>query len=102
MPIYQTARFQVRPEAVERAEEANHEFVNYILGHEPGTLVYTVHQQEHDPTLFLSFMIFQDEAAREQHRGSEGVRRFTEVLYPELLAPVEFTEYTVVASTGTV
>ena len=101
MPIYQTARFQVRPEAVERAVQANRAYVSYILGHEPGTLVYTVHQQQEDPTRFLNFMVFQDEAAREQHRSSEGVRRFTEVLYPELLAPVEFTEYTVVASTGT-
>jgi quinol monooxygenase YgiN len=102
MPIYQTARFQVRPEAVERAEEANRALVNYILGHEPGTLVYLVHQQQNDPTRFLNFMVFQDEAAREQHRGSEGVKRFTGVLSPELLAPVEFTAYTVVASTGTV
>ena len=42
MPIYQTARFQVRPEAVERAVQANRAYVSYILGHEPGTLVYTV------------------------------------------------------------
>jgi|SRR5579864_7324032 len=102
MPIYQTARFQVRPEGVERAAQANRAYVSYITGHEPGTLVYTVHQQKEDPTRFLNLMVFQDEVAREQHRSSEGVRRFTEVLYPELLAPVEFTEYTVVASTGTV
>jgi quinol monooxygenase YgiN len=102
MPIYQTARFQVRPEAVERAVQANHAFVSSILGHEPGTLVYTFHQKQEDPTRFLNFMVFQDEKAREQHRSSEGVRHFTDVLYPELLAPVEFTEYTVVASTGTV
>ena len=102
MPIYQMARFQVRPEAVERAVEANREFVSYILSHEPGTLVYMVHQQKGDETRFLNVMVFQDEAAREQHRGSKGARRFTEALYPVLLAPVELTEYTVVASTGTV
>jgi quinol monooxygenase YgiN len=99
MPIYVTARFQVRPEARERCEEAIREFVAYIKEHEPGTLLYTsVHEQD-DPTRFLHFFIFQDETAREKHRTSDGVRRFTEVLYPETIAGVEFTEYTVVAST---
>src|SRR5690348_8530282 len=101
MLIYQTARFQVRPEAVERVVEANREFVSYILRHEPGTLLYAVHQQQDNSTCFLNVMVFQDEAAREQHRSSEEVRHFTEALYPELLPPVEFTEYTVIASTGT-
>ncbi len=47
----------------------------------------------------MHFFIFQDQAARDLHANSEGVERFTAVLYPETLAPVEFTEYTVVATT---
>jgi quinol monooxygenase YgiN len=99
MPIYQTARFKVRPEARARCEQAIREFIAYIRANEPGTLRYTSLQERDDPTSFMHFFVFEDEAARERHASSEGVRRFTAVLYPETLAPVDFTEYTVVAST---
>ena len=99
MPIYQTARFKVRPEARERCEQAIREFVAYIKEREPGTLVYTSVQEQDDPTSFLHFFIFENAAARERHRNSDGVRRFTDVLYPETIAGVEFTEHAVVAST---
>jgi quinol monooxygenase YgiN len=99
MTIYQTARFQVRPEALEQCERAIREFVAYMQEHEPGTLLYTSLQEREDPARFLHFFLFRDETARDTHRHSEAVRRFTEVLYPHTLAPVEFTEYTLVAST---
>jgi len=100
MPIYQTAQFEVRPEALEHCEQAIREFVAYIQANEPGTLVYTSVHVASDPASFLHFFIFEDEAARERHRTSEGVRRFTDTLYPELLAPVEFQEYSAVATTA--
>ena len=99
MPIYQTARFKVRAEALERCEAAIREFVAYIKANEPGTLLYTSVRENDDPTSFLHFFIFVDAAAREKHRTSDGVRRFTDVLYPETLAGVEFTDYSGVAST---
>ncbi|HJZ49343.1 MAG TPA: antibiotic biosynthesis monooxygenase [Roseiflexaceae bacterium] len=100
MPIYQTAQFEVRPEALERCEQAIREFVAYIQANEPGTLLYTSVHAAGDPASFLHFFIFEDEAARERHRTSEAVRRFTDTLYPELLAPVEFQEYSAVATTA--
>ncbi len=99
VPIYQTARFKVRAEALERCEAAIREFVAYIKANEPGTLLYTSVRENDDPTSFLHFFIFVDAAAREKHRTSDGVRRFTDVLYPETLAGVEFTDYSGVAST---
>jgi quinol monooxygenase YgiN len=98
MPIYQTARYQVRPAGLPRAEQANRAFVLWLKEHEPGTLSYTVYQEPQDPTRFINVIAFQDEAAHTQHGRSEGVKRFQEMLYPELVAPVEFTEYTVVAA----
>lgn len=99
MLIYQTARFKVRPESRAKCEQAIRKFIAYIKANEPGTLQYASWQQADDPTSFLHVFIFQDEAAREKHRNSDGVKRFTSVLYPETLAPVEFTEYTLAAST---
>ena len=99
MPVFVTAHFQVKPESRAKCEQAIREFIDYIKANEPGTLRYTSLQQADDPTRFMHFFIFQDAAARETHANSEGVKRFTSVLYPETLAPVEFMEYTIVAST---
>ena len=99
MLIYQTARFKIRPEAQERCEQAIRNFIAYVKANEPGTVSYLSLQEQGDPTSFLHSFIFQDEAARERHANSEAVQRFTAILYPETLAPVEFTEYTLIAST---
>lgn len=99
MRVHQTARFKVRPESLQKCQEAIREFVEYVKAREPGTLMYVSLQQRDDPASFLHYFVFQDEAARDLHANSDAVRRFTLVLYPETLAPVEFTEYTVAAST---
>jgi quinol monooxygenase YgiN len=99
MAIYQTARFRVRPEGLARCEAAIREFIEYIKSREPGTLLYISLQDAQDPTNFLHYFIFQDDEAREQHANSEGVHRFTDILYPQTLASVEFTDYIAFAST---
>jgi quinol monooxygenase YgiN len=98
MPIHMTARFKVKPESREKCERAIREFVDYLKQNEPETLVYTALQKADDATSFLHYFVFANQAARERHSTSAGVNRFTAVLYPECLAPVEFTEYTVLTS----
>jgi len=51
--IRQLARYQVRPEAVERCLAAIHEFVAYVHANEPGTLRYEVWREEKDSTRFI-------------------------------------------------
>lgn len=97
-PIRQLARYQVRPEAVERCLAAAREFVAHVRAQEPGTLRYDVWQERKDPTRFVHAFIFRDEAAHRVHSESAEVRRFAAVLYPECLAPVEFVDYDLVAS----
>jgi quinol monooxygenase YgiN len=100
MPIFQTADFQVKPEALGVCERAIREFVEYVAEMEQGsTLRYTSLRRPDDPTRFMHFFIFADAAAREVHRGSTGVIQFTDVLYPNLIGDVEFTEYEMFAST---
>ena len=99
MTIYQTARFRIRPDALPAWQSAIEDFLAYIRANEPGTLHYISLQEQDDPTSFVHYLVFRDEVARQMHAKSDAVKRFTDVLYPETVAPVEFTEYVVVAST---
>ena len=99
MPIYKTAQFQIRPVGLEKAKQAIRDFVAYVKQHEPQTQLYTSMQEAEDETRFLHFFIFEDAAAEERHRTSDGVNRFVELLYPETVDGVVFTDYTVLAST---
>ena len=91
--IRQLARYQVRPEALERVLAAIHEFVAYLRTNEPGALRYEVWQEVADPTRFVHIFVFRDAEADKIHSESEAVKKFSGVLYPECLAPVEFVDY---------
>lgn len=91
--IRQLARYQVRPEALERCLAAIREFVAYVRANESGTLRYEVWQERDDPTRFVHIFIFRDAAADQIHSESAEVKKFASILYPECLAPVEFIDY---------
>ena len=91
--IRQLARYEVKPEALERCLAAIHEFVAYVRAHEPGTLRYEVWQEPEHPTRFVHIFTFQDAEADRIHSASTEVKRFASILYPECLAPVEFIDY---------
>ena len=98
MAIYQTAHYQVKPEAVNQVKQAIEEFVRYIKANEPGTQFYQAWQQQSDPTRFVHLFIFEDAAAQARHGESEEVRRFEAIYGPELVdGPVVFTDYDIVA-----
>ena len=99
MPIYQTAHYQVRADAVDRVKAAITEFVRYVTDHEPGSRLYAAWQEVDDPTKFVHLFIFEDEAAHEAHGRSDAVAAFEAVYTPELTAgPVVFTDYDLVAA----
>ena len=99
MAIYTIAEYQVRPEGVEKVRRAIQEFVPYVEANEPGTRMYLAWQQQKDPTRFVHFFIFENEAAHEVHGRSAAVKRFEAAYRPELVsAGVEFTDYDLVAT----
>jgi quinol monooxygenase YgiN len=99
MPIYQTARYQVRPEAVPAVVGAIKELVRYVTQSEPGSLMYSAWQQLDDPAKFVHLFIFTDEAAHQAHGRSAAVRHFESVYQPVLVdGPVVFTDYQLIAS----
>jgi len=98
MPICQIARYKIKPAAVERVKRAIEVFVSYVKASEPGTKFYAAWQQKEDPTRFVHFFIFEDEAAHAAHGQSEAVKNFEAVYSPELDGgPVVFTDYDSVA-----
>lgn len=98
MAIHKTARFQVRPETLAKCKQAIQEFVKHIHDNEPETQVYVSLQQKDDLTSFIHYMVFRDDAAEKKHGASEAVKRFVDVIYPSCVAPVEFADYSVLAS----
>jgi quinol monooxygenase YgiN len=96
--IHQLARYEVRPEAVERCLAAIRTFVAYVRSNEPGTIRYDVWQERGHPTRFVHAFIFRDAEAHRAHSSSAEVKQFAAVLYPACLAPVEFTDYAFVDS----
>jgi len=99
MPIHRTAYFVVRDDALELSQNAIREFVNHVRENEPDTLLYISLQEKEYPTHFLHYFIFRDEKAGELHANSDAVNHFTSILYPNLIAPVDFTEYDLFANT---
>ena len=99
MAIYTIAQYQVRSSGVDKVKQAIKEFVRHLQSKEPGTRMYMAWQQKDDPTRFVHFFIFDDEAAHTTHGQSEAVKRFEAAYHPELVGgDVVFTDYHLVAA----
>ena len=99
MAIYQTATYQVRPQAVAKVKQAIEDFVRYVRANEPGTRMYVAWQQQNDPTRFIHLFIFADETAMTIHSESDAVKRFESIYSPELVGgDVVFTDFDMVAT----
>jgi quinol monooxygenase YgiN len=103
MPIYQTAYYQVKPEAINDCKKAIEIFLDYIKANEPGTEMYLAWQQKSDPTSFVHLFRFKDKQAHETHGASAAVKKFESVYRPVLVSDgVTFTDYKLVAGKNTV
>ena len=93
MPIIMTARYQVRPQSIDRCKKAIKNLVEYVKENEKETLYYIANQEKLNPYAFLHIMIFKDEVALTMHRSSEAAENFVNVIYPAAIDPLEFKEY---------
>jgi quinol monooxygenase YgiN len=99
MAVYTIAQYRVKAQAIDKVKAAIEEFVGYVKANEPRTRLYAAWQQKEDPTRFVHFFIFEDEAAHEAHGRSAAVKRFESVYSPELVGGgVVFTDYNMVAT----
>ena len=93
MPIIMTARYQVRPQSIDRCKQAVKNLVEHVKKNEKGTLYYIANQEKLNPYSFLHTMIFKDEVALTMHQSSEAAEKFVNVIYPAAIDPLEFKEY---------
>jgi quinol monooxygenase YgiN len=100
--IRELARYEVRPESLDRCLTAIHEFVAYVRSNEPGAFRYEVWQESDHPTRFVHIFIWRDAEANRIHGESAAVKRFAGILYPNCLAPVEFIDYRQVDANATI
>ena len=91
--IHELARYEVRPEALPQCIAAIHEFVAHVRANESGSLRYEVWQEAEHPTRFVHVFVWKNAQANRAHGESAAVKKFAGILYPNCLAPVEFTEY---------
>jgi quinol monooxygenase YgiN len=99
MAIYTIAQYRVRSAGVDKVKQAIEDFVQYVRANEPNTRMYSAWQEEDDPTRFVHFFIFENEAAHEAHSQSAAVKRFEAAYRPELDGGgVVFTDYRIVAT----
>lgn len=97
-PIRQVARYQVGHDGLGRCLAAIREYVAWVRANEPGTLLYEVWQDREEPTRFVHLCVFRDTAADRAHSESPALHKFTSIIGPECLAPVEFLDYGLVAA----
>jgi quinol monooxygenase YgiN len=99
VPIQTIAEYRVRPEGVAAVKAAIEEFVPWVKANEPGTRMYIAWQRQEDPTRFVHFFIFENEAALDAHSKSGAVKRF-EACYRPFLdgGDVEFTDCNAIAT----
>ncbi|MBC8286421.1 MAG: hypothetical protein H8E42_02995 [Nitrospinae bacterium] len=98
MPILMTARYQVKPHAIDRCKKATQLLVDHVKENEKETLFYMAQQEILNPYAFLHIMVFKDEVALTMHQSSKAAEQFVKVLYPETIDPLEFKEYNMTAT----
>jgi quinol monooxygenase YgiN len=98
MPILMTARYQVRPQAIDRCKKAIQLLAEHVKANEKETLFYMAQQEKLNPYAFLHTMVFKDEVALTMHRSSKAAENFVKVLYPETIDPLEFKEYDLIGT----
>lgn len=98
MEIYQTAYYQIKPEAIDDCKKALSTLLEYIKANEPGTEMYLAWQKQSDPTCFVHLFRFKNRAAQQVHGQSAAVKQFESVYKPVLVSKgVDFTNYVQIA-----
>lgn len=78
MTYVHTAHLVLKPELVDRFKERIRRHAKTTLEVEEGCLVFKTHQDRNDPTRFLMFEVYADEAADKAHRESSHFKQLRE------------------------
>jgi quinol monooxygenase YgiN len=76
MPITVIAKLKVQPGKEAEFEAAGKEMIATVKIAEPGTLSYVLHKNTKDPTEFIYYEVYQDQAAFEAHGKTDHMKAF--------------------------
>jgi len=76
MSITVIAKLKVQPGKEAEFEAAGKEMIATVKTAEPGTLAYVLHKNAKDPTEFIYYEVYQDQAAFEAHGKTDHMRAF--------------------------
>ena len=86
--IYAVATFQARPEQADELAARMAELVTQTRERD-NPVAYEAYQATDDPTLFVAFEAWPDQATLEAHLGAEHFTRFIEEITPLMVEPLE-------------
>ena len=70
------AKLKVKADQASAFEGEVEKMIAHVRATEPGTLTYTCHRSTADPTVYLFYEVYQDQAAFAQHGGSPAMQAF--------------------------
>jgi len=76
MPITVIAKLKVQPGKEAEFEGAAKEMIATVKTAEPGTLSYVLHKNTKDPTEFIYYEVYQDQAAFDAHGKTDHMKKF--------------------------
>jgi len=76
MSITLLAKLKVQPGKDAEFAAAAKEMIATVKALEPGTLAYTLHQNAKDPTEFIYYEVYQDQAAFDAHGKTDHMKAF--------------------------
>jgi len=97
MPITLIAKLKVKPGSEAEFEAAGKEMIATVKTSEPGTLTYILHKSVKDPTEFIYYEVYQDQAAFESHGKTDHMRAFGGKIGALLAGRPELTMLTEIA-----
>ncbi len=91
------ARLKVRDGQGPAFEAAARELIAHVEANEPGTKTYLLHRSTADPTEYVYYEVYADQAALAAHGSSEAMQRFFGAVGGLMAGRPEITLYEEVA-----
>jgi quinol monooxygenase YgiN len=70
------AKLKVKPGSEDAFQAAAREMIATVKTAEPGTLAYILHQNTKDPTEFIYYEVYTDQAALDSHGKTDHMKAF--------------------------
>ena len=92
------AKLKLKPGNEAAFEKAATELIAYVKESEPGTLTYILHRSTADPTEYVYYELYADQAALAAHGGSAPMAKFFGAIGGLVAGRPEITMYEEVAA----